>query len=331
MNPYAFFVGCPRSGTTLLHRLGDAHPELAVAGENRWIARTFVARRGLTREGFVTPKLVERFRDPQRLEKLAIHERELERLIQDADGVPFASFVTSLYDRYGEQQGKRLVGERTPGYVRYLPTLHRLWPLAKFVHIVRDGRDVCLSVLDWRKAATNFSTFRNDPVTTTAVWWEWHVQLGLEGGNELGAGLYHELRYESLVAKPELECARLCGFLDLPYDDAMLRFHEGRVRDDPRLNAKHAWKPVTPGLRSWRVEMPLKDVVRFEAAAGDLLERLGYERAVLSIPRKELDRAARVRETFADEVRARERPLPRAWSNGTYGASRGSPAEAGGR
>jgi hypothetical protein len=317
MNPYVFFVGCPRSGTTLLRRIGDAHPELAVARGNRWIARTVEFRRGLTREGFVTPRLLERLRDPHRLERLAIDEGDLERVLGNGGTVPFASFVTALFDLYGERHGKRLVGEKTPGYVRHLLPLHRLWPQAKFVHLIRDGRDVCLSVLDWGKGAAGFSTFEDDPVMTTGVWWEWYVQLGLEGGNELEASLYHELRYESLVADPERECARLCEFLALPYDGAMLRFHEGRMQDDPRLDAKKAWRPITPALRSWREQMPRQEVIHFEAAAGALLDRLGYERAAPSVPQKELDRAAQIRATFARELQARKRPLPRAWSNGT--------------
>jgi hypothetical protein len=314
VNPYVFLVGCPRSGTTLLRRIADAHPELAVARGTRWIPRTFEFRRGLTEDGYVTPKLLERLRDPFRLERLALDEDDLERLVAGRERVSFADFVTALYDLYGERHGKRLVGDKTPGYGRYLPTLHGLWPSAKFVHIVRDGRDVCLSVLDWRKDATGFSTFDRDPVTTIAVWWEWYVRLGLEGGRELGPELYHELRYESLVGGPEEECERLCAFLGLPIDDAMLRFHEGRVRDEPGLDAKKAWRPVTPGLRSWRSQLPHEEVARFEAAAGALLDELGYERMTASVPLGEAARATRVREAFVREVQARGRPLPRAWS-----------------
>jgi hypothetical protein len=72
----------------------------------------------------------------------------------------------------------------------------------------------------------------------------------------------------------------LCQFLGVPYDDAMLRFHEGRERTEPNLDAKKAWRPVTQGLRDWRSQMSQQDVERFEAATGDLLDELGYERAV---------------------------------------------------
>jgi hypothetical protein len=321
VNPYVFFVGCPRSGTTLLRRIGDAHPELAIVHETRWITRTFEFRRGLTRDGFITPKLLERMRDPRRLKRLAIDEGELERLFGNGNGVPFASFVTALFDLYGERHGKPLVGDKSPGYVRYLPTLHGLWPQAKFVHIIRDGRDVCLSVLDWRKGATSYSTFYEDPFTTAGVWWEWYVQLGREGGNQLGLSLYHEVHYESLVAEPEAECARLCEFLAIPYEPSMLRYHEGRTRSKPGLSSKSAWLPVTAGLRDWKTTMDADSVVRFESAAGELLEELGYPRAAASIPRSALERAARIRERFSEQVEARRRPLPQAWSHASASCS----------
>ena len=97
------------------------------------------------------------------------------------------------------------MGDKTPGYVRRIPTLHALWPEAKFVHIIRDGRDVCLSAINWRKAdhaLGRFSTWTEDPITTAAVWWEWHVRLGREDGGSLPPKLYHEVRYEALVSVP---------------------------------------------------------------------------------------------------------------------------------
>ena len=94
----------------------------------------------------------------------------------------------------------------------------------------------------------------------------------------------------------------------------MLRYHEGRTRSKPGLSTKSAWLPVTGGLRDWRTQMEPDDVVRFESAAGDLLDELGYPRAAATIPRKERERAAATRERFAEEADARQRPIPHAWS-----------------
>jgi hypothetical protein len=316
MNPYLFIVGCPRSGTTLLRRLVDTHPLVAVIDEMRWIASFFERREGLTPEGLVTPELVDRLLAYDRFATLEINREQLARLIDTADPVPYPTFVTGIFDLYGQAQGKSLVGDKTPRYARRIGTLHTLWPHAKFVHLIRDGRDVCMSILNWKKAdhaLGRFSTWEVDQVSTAAVWWEWHVRLGREDGGSLAPNLYHEVRYEELVSEPAKECENLCSFLDLPYDDAMLKFHEGRQKADPSLDAKKAWRPLTPGLRKWSEQMPTEDLERFEAAAGDLLEELGYPRACPPPPEEKLARAARIRESFTREASASGKRLPKGW------------------
>jgi hypothetical protein len=209
-----------------------------------------------------------------------------------------------------------LVGDKTPSYVRSIPTLHALWPEAKFVHLIRDGRDVYISTIDWDRAfkiTRRFAAWSQDPVTTAAFWWEWNVRLGRESGGLLEQDLYYELRYEALIANPPEECAKLCKFLDVPYDDAMLHFRKGRERTEPGLDAKRAWQPVTSGLSDWRSQMPAGDVERFEAAVGDLLDELGYARAVSRPPSDALKHARKIRHSFRQTLRERGDRLLERW------------------
>jgi hypothetical protein len=316
MNPYVFIVGCPRSGTTLLRRLVDTHPHIAIIHQSRFIPYFFERRRGLTPEGLVTTKLVDRLLEARGVKNLETSRELLESLVEAEEPVSYSTFVTGVFDLDGKGQGKRLVGDKTPAYVRSIPTLHALWPEARFVHLIRDGRDVCMSILNWKKAdhaLGRFSTWTEDPTTTAAVWWEWHVRLGREDGGSLAPKLYHEVRYEALVSEPAKTCERLCSFLDLPYDDAMLKFHEGRTKMKPNLDAKRAWLPITSGLRDWRTQMPAEDLERFEAAAGDLPEELGYPRACPHPPEEKLAWAARIRESFARDASAWGKRLPKGW------------------
>jgi Sulfotransferase family len=317
-NPYAFLVGSARSGTTLLRRIVDAHPSIAITPETHWVVRYYEKRRGVTDDGLVTRSLLDRLVASRRFPRFGLAEEDLARLLDRNGPVSYAEFVSGFYDLVGRARGKRLVGDKTGEYARALPTLHALWPAARVVHLIRDGRDVALSVLAWkeRPGARRFSTWQEDPVMTIAFWWSQNVRLGREGGAGLPAGLYHELLYEALVTNPEAECATLCDFLGLPYDDAMVRFHEGRTRHEPGLTPKEAWLPITPNLRNWREQMSAGDVERFEAAAGDLLDELGYERA-FPHPSEELRvRAAAVRDRFTAELEARNRRVPAAWRAG---------------
>jgi hypothetical protein len=310
LNPYVFIVGCPRSGTTLLQRMVDAHPAIAVAPETHWIARSVKA--GLVPDGTVTPALTEALAADGRLVRLGIGRDDLEALVASEAELSYAALVTAVFDRYGQQRGKALVGDKTPGYVRSISELHGLFPEARFVHLIRDGRDVCLSLMNWKRGPyfLNWFVTSSDPVSTSALWWESDVRAGREAGSELQPQLYHEVRYEPLIDRPEEVCAGVCRFLGLDYDPLMVRFHEGRTRHKPGLDAKNAWLPVTPGLRDWRRQMSREDAERFEALAGDLLDELGYARSVSRVSAAAARRAAELRSRFGEDVSRRGFPPP---------------------
>jgi hypothetical protein len=311
-DPYLFIVGCARSGTTLVHRIVDAHPHITITPEMHWITRQFQSPNAL-----VIPEVVSGLTRHKRFAQFGIPREEFEGLLGPGEAIPYPTFLGRLFGLYGRINDKPLVGNKTPAYVRSIPTFHALWPEARFVHIIRDGRDVCLSVLNWKKAertAGRYASWEEDPVSTTALWWERKVRKAREDGASLGPGLYHETLYEDLVDDPERECERLCGFLGVPYDDAMIRFHEGRERVEPGRGAKSAWLRVTSGLRDWRTQMCAGDVERFEAAAGGLLGELGYERAVPNPSPDALEQAARIREAFTREPLARGDRPPGSWA-----------------
>jgi hypothetical protein len=311
-----FLVGCARSGTTLLKRMLNAHPEIAFPRETHWIPTWYEDRIGLSSDGTVTPELITKLMDYPRFTRMGIERAHLEGLLAGASRVPYARFVSGIFELYGESVGKPLVGEKTPGYVRSLPTLHSLWPRARFVHLIRDGRDVCLSLLDWNRAPRNvgrFVTWEEDPLSTAALWWEWQVRLGLEAGAEIGTSLYREVRYEALVADPEATCRSVCGFLGVPYSESMVRYNEGRGKRRPAASAKRSWLPATAGLRDWRTQMAAQDLERFDAVAGNLLEDLGYERPVSGPGARARARAAELRRRFAEDALRRDRRLPQRW------------------
>jgi hypothetical protein len=315
VNPYLFAVGAPRSGTTVLQRLLDAHPQLCVAFETHWIPYMYRHRRGVAEDGTVGMDFLEVLSENHRFTRLELDPRDVRALFEPSGRVSYSAFTSGLFDLYGARKGKRLVGEKTPHYCRDIPTLSALWPAARFIHIIRDGRDVALSLMNWKGVETRtmgpYPTWRHDRVGTCAAFWDWHVRLGREDGSALGPDRYIEVRYGDLVADPEAACKRLCQFLAVPYDGSMLRFHEGRRRNKPGLSAKRAWAPVTAGLRDWRTEMPEDDVARFEAVAGDLLDELGYVR---STSRASASDAARFREAFVPPGKTFRRP--RGWAVG---------------
>jgi hypothetical protein len=308
MNPFVFIVGCPRSGTTLAQRVLNAHPQLAITPESHWVPRLAVKPWALTGDGWVTAKLVQRLLAHRKFSRLQIGQEQILAIVEKTPRLSYSCLVSRIFDLYGEKQRKPLVGDKTPDNVRRMDILHHLWPSARFVHVIRDGRDVALSMLEWPKVYPKpgeFVTWSEDPVSTAALWWEVNVSSGRGARKSLPPELYYELRYESLVANPREQIADVCSFLGLAFDDSMLQFHAAHNGADPGLEKKFSGVPITQGLRDWRSQMTAQQVESFEAIAGELLENLGYWRAVSRPSSAALLHSRRMRESFVQDPRTR--------------------------
>ena len=261
-------LGVSRSGTTLLKAMLDAHSQLAIPSESYFLPQLW-DRHGEQpeRDAFVD--------DLGRLERLRewgvdpaqVRERLPER-------PAFAEAVQSIYRVYAESRGKLRFGDKTPLYMQHLNVLERAFPDARYVHIVRDGRDAAASMRAMtRKPRFNLSRPRG--VGDFAAAWQREVLAARLFGR---THPYHELRYEDLVEEPESRLREVCAFLELEYEPGMLEYHR---REDPSLYADHPRlaEPPTRETRSWRKELSPADAELFEAIAGDLLAELGYERA----------------------------------------------------
>jgi hypothetical protein len=281
-NPCVFVVGCPRSGTTLLQRMLDAHPLLAVANDTHFIVHAVDAVAPAWRENprllsAEVERLVEWSRSYRRFRRLGLDAAAVDRAAHGAHD--FAAFVSRLYDELARAKGKPLAGDKTPGYVRHLPLLDALFPHARVVHLVRDGRDVALSALAWAtpsKGPGRIPSWSEDPVAVSALWWRRRVEAGRRDSGLLGPDRYLEVGYEELVASPGRILIGVARFLGLDFTEDMVAFNRGKARNRPGLSAKKAWLGATPGLRDWRRQMDADDVAVFEALAGDVLEATGY-------------------------------------------------------
>src|SRR4029450_6951764 len=105
-----------------------------------------------------------------------------------------------------------------------LDLLERVFPDARYVHLVRDGRDAALSFFEMRRRP-RFNVARPRGLASFASHWRLEVEGARQRGSRL-APRYPELRYEDLVREPETELRRICDFLELEFEPAMLAYHE---------------------------------------------------------------------------------------------------------
>jgi Sulfotransferase family len=306
-NPYVIAGGCPRSGTTLLQRILDHHPMLAMGNDTHFIPKCIPA--ASPGDLPLMPDMVECVRTFPRFQRLGLTDPAIDRAAARAS--TYAEFVSGLYEEFAAANQKQVAGDKTTSYMQRIPLLNRLFPWVRFVHLIRDGRDVALSFLEWArpdKGPGRFPLWDEEPIGVSALLWEDRVSEGRRDAAALSPTRYLEVRFEAMVGAPKETLAEMCSFLELPYAEEALEFHRGRARPKPGRKAKSAWIPPTPGLRDWRSQMAPKDVELFEAIAGDLLEQLGYERAYSRISPETADIADRCRAWWTSKKVKRPSP-----------------------
>lgn len=271
---FPHFVGCGRSGTTLFRNIFDAHPRLAMTHEAHFVGPMAKTRARYERaDGFDSDAFVRDLNRDSNFRRQGLDEAELRKALEEAEPAGYADAVRVVFSRYAGARGKSLYGDKTPGSVSYVEVIAELFPEARFVHVIRDGRAVALSYLERPEWGP-----RN--MAEAANHWKTRVLRGAQAGRSLGPGRYAEARYEDLVADPESETRRLCDFLGLEFAPEMLQYHEkGRefisATKDPEA-FKNLAKPVSSDLRDWRQEISEADAKLFEAIAGAELARFGY-------------------------------------------------------
>jgi hypothetical protein len=283
--PAPFVVGVGRSGTTLLRMMLDAHPQLAIPAETHFLPELIErSEAGASADELVATILAARTWGDFGLEPELLRERVESDAAGDAAGV-----ARAFYGLCADARGKPRWGDKTPGYVKRMRPIAAALAEARFVHLLRDGRDVALSRL-----ARGMG--RDKQLAEVAELWSRRIERARRQAKRL-RGRYLELRYEDLVTDPEPALRRVCELVELDYDPAMLAYHERageRLTElgdlepvDSRAGrggaeriAAHSLTTSPPSgsrIGAWRNEMSAADRAAFEAVGGDLLRELGYE------------------------------------------------------
>lgn len=272
--PFTFIIGCPRSGTTLLRAMLDSHPAVAVPPESYFLVPILRHEAEYRTAGGVDRTAVVRaVAGNVSWPSWQVAPEVLDGIAADASLTTVPATLRAVYDRYAELHGKVRAIDKTPRHTEHVALLSRAYPDSRFVHLVRDGRDVVPSLQSMPYFPPRFAD--------AALYWRDRALSGREARTVVGAARFHELRYEDLVTDPERHLEPLCEFLGIVYSPEMLEYTAraesviaGTVGGSAHENIRRA-----PGrTRDWRTTMDRRELARFEALAGDALAIFGYDR-----------------------------------------------------
>ena len=277
-------VGSGRCGSTLFRLMLDGHPHLAMPPETSFLPQ--VPHRQATLDA---DSLTALLAGSPTWPDFHLEPAELRRHLRALSPFSPAAGMRCFYRLYARRHGKRRWGDKTPGYVFHMPAIQELLPEARFIHLVRDGRDVALSLRQvWFAPGQDAATL--------ARHWRTCVEAARAGAARCRHFL--ELRYEDLLREPAAVLRRVCDFVDLPWAPAMLdhplrgparlaevtdqTLPDGRVIPRAQRLGQHPLAGEPPRLDRigrWRELMSADDRATFDDVAGDLLDELGYRRS----------------------------------------------------
>jgi hypothetical protein len=276
-----FIVGCGRSGTTLLRVMLSGSERLMIPPESDFLWRTArrfgtAARMHNRHEEFITT-----LEQISSFSALELSRDEIHEVLDQEKSDTVADCVAAVYRLYARKLGRSRWGDKNPFYVRYLDVIERLFPNLRVIHLVRDGRDVAVSL---RK-----TKMRPHNLFLTARRWTRCVEAGRRWG-AAHPDRYIEVRYEMLIEQPEQELRRVCTFIGEPFSPAMLDYHKEnqdlrQVAPAERSHHRNLARPIMAGnAEKWRVELSLHDKQIIETVAGSTLSAAGYGSVQFSAP-----------------------------------------------
>ena len=269
-----FVLGCPRSGTTLLYDM-----LLSAGGFAVYLAESNVFNLLATRFGDLASRTNREklwrawagsklFRATG-LNRSSIHKKVLEECHDSGD------FLRIVMDEIAFVQGAQRWAENSPEAILHLPVIKKLIPDALVIHIIRDGRDVAMSLSRLRYLRP-FPGQKRPSVFAAGVYWEWIVQRGREHGKALGTD-YLEVRFEDLIASPQKTLDLAGGFIEQALNyQKIRRIGYGSVnRPNTSFSMEHGSGSFNPVGR-WKAGLPPEQLARLEGIIGKTLLELGY-------------------------------------------------------
>ncbi len=257
-------IGHARSGTSILADVLRRYLQISFGTESQFIIRFHkkMAQYGdLHDEG----NLVRLIRDVasercfQRWHKFDGFVLDADRLLYDVAERSYRGVLDAAFMQLATHVGMTRWGDKTPEYVHHLPTLYGLWPDAQYIHIVRDGRDVALSIFQQEFGAKNVYKAASD--------WRQQLVSVRTFAASLPPEQFLEIRYEDFLGSTDKVFRNLVDFLGV----------ETTAPDLARLAMRLQQELKVDNFNKWREALTESQQRLYERIAGDVLADYGYE------------------------------------------------------
>lgn len=275
-----FVVGSPRSGTTMLAVILNRHSSFAIPPETQFFAdfqsdESAISLPSASREDKILLALgYHRISDlglsfDDVMKRFALYENTV------------ANLFRSILEAYGDRMHKSRVGEKSPKHIEHVPLLLELYPAAKIICIVRDGRDVVRSLVKapWAEPGNprRFGLFCAE--------WSGYARLAEKYGKMLPRNRFLIVQYEEILQHPRQEVANVCNFLEVAFESGMLSATRpsGVVPEWEVQWKQKADQLLDPSrVQAWRKQVTIEELWKMNVRMGAELDIFGYDNTSVS-------------------------------------------------
>ena len=263
-----FIGGHPRSGTTLLGDLIGSHSDCICTPESQFKISVYRRQNLQGNDVLDIRKAAELIGKHWRFRIWGVDIAE----IPYSEIHSYRDLILGIVKAYANKFSGPHAGmwiDHTPANIQYTDILAELFPAARFIHLVRDGRAVAASIipLDWGA----------NTIDRAAYSWMEYISCGIAAEASLGDERILRVRFEDLIQQPHNTLERICLFLNLRYQPRMMQ--GGGFRVPGYTAGQHSLlgkEPDAQRAHAWGKKLASRQIEIFESIAGELLSSLGY-------------------------------------------------------
>lgn len=278
------FVTAGRSGTTLLRSMLAVTGEIAIPPESYALSFAALQYQAMQEQSWynLTRLIVSLFEGFEKFElwEMTLHPVYVKGRSLPPDERSLARLIDLVFTEYAQAHFPQatLWGDQTPQNCHRLPWIMQTFPQAKYLHVLRDGRDVVASYLQSGAVASYVAP--EETVAFALDRWQTAVRAADYARRHLPDEQFLEIRYEQLVQAPEATLQRVCRFAGMAYQPAMLDYWQAETTVEHRYQSHHQnlTQPVfSSSIGRWRERLDNQQQAQVQQSLAPLLAQLGYD------------------------------------------------------
>lgn len=280
-----FILGNPRSGTSLFRLMLNSHPNMIVPPESGFLQWWYNKYKDWNIDNSRDEKKVEKYVNDvltsKKIEDWNLDQVGIIKEIIDNKPKNYGELSSIIYFCYNKSKLEiQLIGDKNNYYIHHLKLINSIYPKAKYIHLIRDGRDVACSYKKMNSMKSKSVYKPNLPFDLKEIAIEWNNNITKI--DEFVKNKEHLIiKYEDLISNTESVLGMVCNFLGVKYAKTMLNFYEPNLNDEPKSTQDWKMKTFEPVDRKNKNKylklLNKKEIDDFNKISDKIFKKYGYE------------------------------------------------------